>query len=99
VELSPVAGNWIGRNRPNPFNPVTEIPFRIESSGPVRAQIFSIEGRLVRTILDGWALAGDHRLVWDGLGASGKPMASGVYLLKVRYPTGDTGVLKLSLLR
>jgi len=48
------------------------------------ARLYDVNGRLVRTLLDGRAPAGTSRLVWDGRTDNGTKAASGVYLLSVR---------------
>jgi hypothetical protein len=66
-------------NRPNPFNPTTLIPFRLERDATVRLAIYDTGGRLVLTLLDGALAAGEHRIRWNGEDAAGRVMPSGVY--------------------
>jgi choice-of-anchor B domain-containing protein len=47
------------------------------------ARLFDVNGRLVRTLLDGKPPLGSSRLVWDGRTDQGTRAASGVYLLTV----------------
>ena len=46
----------LGQNFPNPFNPDTTIPFRIEVPGIVEIQIFDINGKHIKTSLSSSAL-------------------------------------------
>jgi hypothetical protein len=53
-------------------------------SRPVRIGIYDVAGRLVRTLLDEVVPPGAHSIRWDGLGASGDELVSGVYFLRMR---------------
>ena len=72
------------RNYPNPFNPETWIPYQLAKSSDVTFSIYSVDGRLVRTLSLGYQAAGVYRhrsraAYWDGRNALGEPVASGVY--------------------
>jgi hypothetical protein len=70
-------------NVPNPFNPKTEFRFDLSSSGPARLAVYSLEGRLVTTLLRETMTAGRHAVPWDGRDDNGREVSSGVYLLKL----------------
>lgn len=85
---------------PNPFNPTTNIRFVVpgEASQPVKVAVFDLQGRRIRTLLDGVRNAGEHAVLWDGLTDGGEPAASGIYI----YRIGIGGVAtsgRLSLVR
>jgi len=65
--------------RPNPFNPSTDISFELSSAGMVKLQVVDVRGRLVKTLWSNPLDSGLHRKTWDGRGASGQKMASGLY--------------------
>ena len=72
------------RNYPNPFNPETWIPYQLSKPADVTFSIYSVNGRLVRTLSLGYQAAGVYRhrsraAYWDGRNAHGEPVASGVY--------------------
>jgi hypothetical protein len=67
------------QNRPNPFNPSTEITFSLAGPSAVTLEIFDVSGKRVRRLLDGYRPGGLHSVVWDGLGDDGTQAASGVY--------------------
>jgi hypothetical protein len=75
-------------------NPVSGAALRLELSlprpGPTRIEVFSLDGRLVRTLAAGELAAGVHAMGWDGHDAAARPAASGVYLLRVRAPGLET---------
>ena len=68
---------------PNPFNPQTLISFSLPSTMPATLKVYSAQGRLVRTLLEGTQPAGVHRVLWDGRDGAGREVASGVYLYRL----------------
>jgi PKD repeat protein len=83
---------------PNPFNPQTKVYYSLKSAGQTTVRIYSLEGRLVRTLHDGYAAAGSHEAHWNGLDNAGRKVTSGVYFLSVES-AGKTAVGKLHLLK
>ncbi len=69
--------------RPNPFNPSTLIPYRLPAAGVVSLRIYDVAGHLVRKLADGPVAAGEHHAVWDGRRDSGRPVASGLYVVQL----------------
>ncbi len=75
--------------QPNPFNPRAEVVFRLTAAGPVTVTVHDPAGRRVAELLrHTWRPAGAHRLAWDGRDTGGRPVAAGVYLVRVRAGTG-----------
>ena len=71
-------------NYPNPFNPETWIPYQLSEASNVTFSIYSVNGRLVRTLSLGYQAAGVYRsksraAYWDGRNALGESVASGIY--------------------
>ena len=71
-------------NYPNPFNPETWIPYQLAEYAEVTLSIYSIDGKLIRTLAIGYQPAGLYQyrsraVYWDGRNALGEPVASGVY--------------------
>ncbi len=70
------------------FNPAkggtAEITVKPIQTGRMKAQIFTVDGLLVKTLMDGNVEA-NHTvpLFWDGRNGNGKIVASGVYLLRI----------------
>jgi len=73
----------LGPNAPNPFNPVTRIPFTTGVPGRVRLRVFDVAGREVKTLLDAWCEAGAHAETWNGTDAAGRPVAAGTYVCRL----------------
>ena len=79
-------------NYPNPFNPETWIPYRLETASDVSLSIYDVSGRLVRTIDVGYQPARRYTnrsdaIYWDGRNNHGEHVASGVYVY--RLTAGD----------
>ena len=64
-------------NYPNPFNPVTVIPFTLPMQADVLIEVFDISGRRVARITDRQYEAGHHQVSFDA-----GSLASGVYLIR-----------------
>jgi len=86
----------LGKAFPNPFNPLTTIPFEVPAAGDARLDVYDITGRHVRTLADRHALAGQHSAVWDGTDDAGRAAGSGVYIVRLDY-RGDARHLQTNL--
>ena len=78
----------LGGNFPNPFNPVTWIPYQLSRDANVVIRIYSANGRLVRTLDLGYVNAGRYDTEstaarWDGTDENGQRVASGVYFYAI----------------
>jgi hypothetical protein len=68
-------------NYPNPFNPNTNIRFRLPETSDVSIAIYGIQGNLVRELaLNQSFEAGDHFISWDATDNTGQQVASGMYV-------------------
>lgn len=75
------------QNVPNPFNPTTQILYDIPpSGGAVQLRIYGVDGRLVRTLVDGIEPAGRQSITWDGRDGRGVRVAAGVYFYRLDAP-------------
>jgi len=88
----------LGSNFPNPFNPVTLIPFQLERPGQTRLVVFDAKGRLVNTLMNDFLAAGRYEIKWNGLSATGSSQASGVYFAVLSF-NQETQVIKMNLLK
>ena len=71
-------------NYPNPFNPSTAVPFQVAKPGPVKLRVFDLRGRAVKTLEDGRFNPGYYESKWDGCDDTGRPVASGVYVISIQ---------------
>ncbi|MDZ7344666.1 MAG: T9SS type A sorting domain-containing protein, partial [candidate division KSB1 bacterium] len=83
---------------PNPFNPTTQIRFKLPAAGAVSLRIFDVNGRLVREWSNEQRTAGAHTIVWDGNDEQGLPVASGAYFSELVFGT-IRRVVKMTLVR
>ncbi len=74
-------------NRPNPFNPSTEIPFWLERRARVKLTVHDVAGKRVATLLDRELGAGPHARLWDGRDSRGEAVPSGVYYYRLEAST------------
>jgi hypothetical protein len=82
-ETAPVFRTALAPNRPNPFNPHTEIRFELARDSRVLLRVYDVSGRLVRLLNDSTLPAGSHRAIWDGTDGAGRAVASGTYLYRL----------------
>ncbi|MBD3335112.1 MAG: T9SS type A sorting domain-containing protein, partial [Candidatus Eisenbacteria bacterium] len=64
---------------PNPFGPSTVLKFQVPETVRAKLSVFSVDGRMVRTLLDGTIQPGQHTLNWDTRDEAGSKVAPGVY--------------------
>ena len=64
----------LSQNSPNPFNPLTSIPFTLPKESRVTLIIYNIAGKKIAMLIDGTLGAGSHSVDWDA-----SNVASGVY--------------------
>ncbi|GIV60327.1 MAG: hypothetical protein KatS3mg043_1416 [Rhodothermaceae bacterium] len=74
-------------NHPNPFNPTTLIRYSLGGESPVSLEVFNVLGERVRTLVDRHQRGGSYEVIWDGRDESGRPVASGVYVYRLRAGT------------
>ena len=81
------------QNFPNPFNPVTHIPFTIGRKTRVKIRIYDVRGALVDRLLDAIRVPGKYEVTWNA-----SRFGSGVYF--VRLDAGNRSqVRKIVLLK
>ncbi len=83
IEILPSKGE-LRNNYPNPFNPQTTLEFSLSESSDINLVIYSVDGRLIRTVHAGFLPAGRHRFSWNGEDGSGRAVSSGIYLYQLR---------------
>ncbi len=88
----------LSQNRPNPFNPRTEIQFTLPVAGPATIAVYNLLGQRVITLLDENRAEGVHSVSWDGTDELGRSVASGIYFYEIRTD-GFTESRKMLLLK
>ena len=75
--------NALWQNHPNPFATTTSIAFDLVEEAQVSIRIYDVQGRLVRTLLDGRRDADHHTIDWEGLDDRGNMVSGGVYFYRI----------------
>jgi len=75
---------YLMQNHPNPFNPTTTISFSLPERNKATLSVFNLEGKLVKTLVNGVLEAGQNQIAWDGTNSSGNQVASGVYFYSLK---------------
>lgn len=74
------------QNYPDPFNPVTNLVFKIAHKGFVNLSVYDGLGRKVETMLNAELTPGTYKAVWDG-----SRFASGVYYYRIQENESVSG--------
>ena len=87
-ESVPRPGFSLEQNHPNPFNPATTIEYSVPgvlgSNQRVELEIYDLRGRLIRSLVSETQTAGPQSVIWNGRDTTDRPVASGVYLYRLR---------------
>ncbi len=66
------------QNYPNPFRSGTSITYTVEQMGPVRLQVYDVQGRHVQTLVEGIRQNGSHSVSFEAQG-----LPNGVYFYRL----------------
>jgi hypothetical protein len=77
---------------PNPFGRLTSIAYALPARARAALQIYDLQGRVARTLFNGEAAAGEHRVTWDGRDDQGARVGPGVYF--ARLSSGGSSAIK-----
>jgi hypothetical protein len=88
LETAGVAPGCLRGLWPSPALAEATIELDLPSAGPVLLQLFDVNGRLVRTLLDHAVDAGPRRIAWDGRDRTGTPVGSGALYCRLRAAGG-----------
>lgn len=89
----------LAQNYPNPFNASTVIPVSIPPglTEEVKVEIFNLMGQRVELLFAGSLPPGLQQFTWKGQDQQGQPLASGLYLCRLR--AGEQEQVRPMLLR
>jgi choice-of-anchor B domain-containing protein len=82
-EAVPAPSVVVGAPRPSPTRRGVSIDLAMPRSGPVIANLYNVQGRLVSPLFAGTLKAGSHALTWDGRVRGGTIAPAGIYFVKV----------------
>lgn len=74
----------LAQNRPNPFNPTTEIRYTLPLDCHVKLEIFDILGKRVATIVDEHQQAGSKSVYWHSRSTTGVETSPGIYFYRLQ---------------
>jgi len=74
-----------GSAAPNPFGTSTQLTYTLPGRGRVRLAVYNVAGQQVAVLRDGEEIAGPHMVNWDGKGARGSRLPSGVYFVQLNF--------------
>ena len=72
------------QNRPNPFNPETDISYNLPEDCMVKLIICNMLGQKVRVLVDEQQMTGFKTVHWDGKDHDGNQVASGIYFYRLQ---------------
>jgi hypothetical protein len=81
---------------PNPFNPETNISYRLPEAGEVSLIVYNVMGQEVARLVDRYQAAGLYTVRWTGRDDSGVQVASGIYFYRLQ--AGEFGLTRKMML-
>ncbi len=97
-EVATVRQFQLQENYPNPFNATTVISFDVNMAMELHLNIYSVSGKLVKTLTARHFMPGHYKYHWDGSDNKQRPVASGVYFYRL-YNTSISETKKMILVR
>ncbi|HPG40254.1 MAG TPA: T9SS type A sorting domain-containing protein [bacterium] len=85
-------------NYPNPFNHSTSLQFTSPAPGYLTVNIYDLQGRLVRSLLNDYVQSGRNAVIWNGADNNNIQTTSGVYF-GVLQCAGQRQVIKMVYVR
>ncbi len=86
------------QNYPNPFNPSTTIEFSLDRATRVEIKLYTLTGRLIRTLVNQHYTRGRHLVQWYGKNEQAQNVASGIYIYEMTVGN-QRQIRQLTLLR
>ncbi len=69
---------------PNPARDRAMVSFGLPRAGSVQLAVYSVDGRLVRTLVNGWLGGGQYSMPFDLRDAAGRALAGGLYFERLQ---------------
>lgn len=82
---------------PNPFRDTATFSVGIPASARLTLDVFSVNGRHVRTVVAREVDAGYVRVAWDGRDSEGRPVVDGMYFVRARLGDEESTVRTIRL--
>lgn len=84
---------------PNPFRELAMIRYAVPEPGKVELEIYNIRGQLVANAMNAYRNAGDDIIAWAGCDDNGRPLGSGIYLVRFKHNGSLIASRKLVLIK
>ncbi|MCK4679287.1 MAG: T9SS type A sorting domain-containing protein [Bacteroidales bacterium] len=72
--------------QPNPFNESVMIKLSVNKKTVITVRITNMQGKEIKTLMQGYQLSGHYQLTWDGSNQAGITSDPGIYLLIIETP-------------
>ena len=69
----------LGLSYPNPFNPITYIPYHVNASQNINISIFDLNGKKINTLINGFHQSGKYELLFNA-----EKLSSGIYFISLK---------------
>ena len=86
------------QNYPNPFNGKTSINFSLPFSAYVDLKIFDMNGKVIKTLYQGYHNNKQSKIIWDGKNDLNQLVSSGIYLYSIES-LGSVRTKKLTFIK
>ena len=73
----------VEQNYPNPFNPNTTILYNLSSDELISFEIFNLNGKKVRTLVNEYQNSGPKKVIWNADDNQGRQVPAGIYLYSI----------------
>ena len=84
--------------RPNPFTNKTLITYRINETTDVQIEVYDINGKIIKTLVNGELTGGYYKTVWTGNNENGSKVNGGIYFYKILTGNGFEFIDKIVIL-
>ncbi|CAN5461061.1 hypothetical protein BH10BAC5_BH10BAC5_10450 [soil metagenome] len=81
----------LNQNFPNPFNPTTNISFKVPSSGLVKVLVYDLSGRMISQLVNEYRAAGSYSVTFNA-----SNLSSGIYYYSIE--NGNSKITKQMML-
>ncbi|HYW94978.1 MAG TPA: two-component regulator propeller domain-containing protein [Bacteroidales bacterium] len=69
---------------PNPARDGVYIRYNLPQSGTARVAVFDLSGRMIRQLVYGFNVAGEHEIFWNTAGDNGNYADAGIYVVRIQ---------------
>lgn len=83
-KTSKPAAHFLMTAYPNPFNPSTTLRYEIPHEVAVSINIYDVQGRMIRNLIETSQSSGSHQVSWNGLGENHEPVSAGVFIARIQ---------------